>query len=68
VNKPPCPTCGGRGVVPREMPRLPDGSVDPKFVQSRFPALCGSCNGSGVVPDKAARAQNIAAAKAADGS
>lgn len=68
MSKPLCPNCNGRGTVPRETPRLPDGSLDPKYVQSKFPALCGACNGSGTVPDKAARLQNIAAAKAADGS
>jgi hypothetical protein len=62
-----CATCNGKGVVPREAPKLPDGSIDPRYVATKFPALCPDCWGSGAAPEKVACAKNIAAAKAADG-
>ena len=67
MSKPPCPTCGGKGTIAREAPKLADGSPDPRYVMSKFPALCEACCGSGAVPDAKARVQNIAAARAADG-
>jgi hypothetical protein len=45
----PCGICGGRGAVPRDRRRLPNGELDP-FDTLNWPEIvCDACNGTGQI-------------------
>jgi DnaJ-class molecular chaperone len=67
AHRKPCASCSGRGIVPRERRRLPNGDLDPTDIMPAPIKTCPTCEGAGSVAFQPRPEEQPAIALAVDG-